>query len=174
MIAGLEAGSGRRIVSSAYDMDASIHQSADTASVLRRAVTRLARRLRAERPHGALSPAEVGVLAHLYGEGPSTPGQVSTAEHQRPQSLTRVFAQLERSGLISRAPSPRDRRASLLMITPTGTEALKRDMSQRDAWLTGAIAELGETEIELLRIAAIVIDKLADAAPAQQPRKTAA
>jgi DNA-binding MarR family transcriptional regulator len=114
------------------------------------------------------------VLAHLYREGPSTPSEVSAAEHQRPQSLTRVFAELERAGLVSREPSPRDRRASLLTVTPRGAEALQRDMSQRDVWLAAAIAELGETEIELLRIAATVIDKLADATPAQQSPKAAA
>jgi len=147
---------------------------ADAAPALRRAVTRLARRLRAERPSGALSTGKVLVLAHLYTHGPSTPGEVAAAEHEQPQSLTRVFAELERAGQLTRAPSTRDRRVSILAITPSGVETLKRDMAQRDAWLVVAIAQLSETEIELLQIAARIIDQLADLDPASPTETLAA
>src|SRR5438874_2589142 len=86
----------------------------EAASEIRRGAMRLARRLRAERSPGALSANKMGVLGHLYRRGPSTPGEVASADRQQPQSLTRVFTELERDGLISRAPDERDRRQTLL------------------------------------------------------------
>jgi DNA-binding MarR family transcriptional regulator len=133
------------------------------AADARRGATRLARRLRAERPAHALSANKIGVLSHLHRHGASTPGDVAAAERQRPQSLTRVFAELEAAGLISRTVSPADRRESLLGITPAGFDALSLDMSERDVWLAGVIAGLTETEAQVLRIAGVLMDRLADA-----------
>jgi DNA-binding MarR family transcriptional regulator len=133
------------------------------AADARRGATRLARRLRAERPAHALSANKIGVLSHLHRHGPSTPGDVAAAERQRPQSLTRVFAELESAGLISRTVSPADRRESLLGIAPAGFEALSLDMAERDVWLAGVIAGLTETEAQVLRIAGVLMDRLADA-----------
>jgi len=152
-------------------LDDDTRRRAHTATAVRGAVTRLARRLRAERPPEALSSNKVAVLAHLYRRGPSTPGDLASAEHQQPQSLTRVLAELERAGLIFRTSSLRDRRASILRISERGVEALEADMAQRDAWLAEAIADCSEAEIELLRIAAKLLDDLADADPARGARK---
>ena len=101
------------------------------AADLRRAVVRLGRRLRMERQQGALSANKLSVLAHLYERGPSTPGQVAAAEHQHPQSLTRVFAELQLGGLVSRVASEDDLRASVLTLTPGGRRALRKDMAEQ-------------------------------------------
>jgi len=135
------------------------------AADVRRGSMRLARRLRSERAPGALTANKITVLAHLYRYGAATPGEIAAAEHQQPQSLTRVFAELELTGLISRERSHHDGRQALLSITPAGRSALGRDMAQRDRWLAAALAELTEPEAQLLRIAASLLDRLA-AAPA--------
>ncbi|MDL4815877.1 MarR family winged helix-turn-helix transcriptional regulator [Actinomadura opuntiae] len=129
---------------------------------IRRGVMRLARRMRSSRSPDALSSNKLVVLGHLARNGPSTAGEVAAAEGQRPQSLTRVFAELEESGLIVRTRDERDRRQAVLTITRAGGEALGRDLAERDAWLAGALAELGETEREVLRLAARVMDRLAE------------
>lgn len=134
---------------------------ADEATEIRRGALRLARRLRVERPADALSANKIAVLALLHRGGPATPGEVAAAEHQQPQSLTRVFAELERAGLISRSPGRTDRRQSVLAITPAGTEELLRDMAHRDAWLISALSGLTDTERQVLRIAAALMDRLA-------------
>jgi DNA-binding MarR family transcriptional regulator len=134
-----------------------------TASEVRRAANRLTRRLRTERSADALSTNKLAVLSHLYRNGPTTAGRIAAVEHQRPQSLTRVFAELERAGLIARTSSPRDRRQSVLELTATGLRALADDMAERDAWLAAALGELSETERQVLRIAAGIMDRLADA-----------
>ncbi|MEV0386431.1 MarR family transcriptional regulator [Nonomuraea sp. NPDC050643] len=136
------------------------------ASETRRAVTSLARRLRAERPSDALSSNKVSVLGHLYRHGSSTPTQIAVAEHQQPQSLTRVFAELEDEGLIARTPSPLDRRASVLDLTPVGREVLIRDMAARDRWLATAMEGLNETEVQVIGLAAALLAELADPAGA--------
>lgn len=136
-----------------------------TAAEIRRGATRLSRRLRAERPADALSVNKLSVLSHLYRDGPTTPGRLASAEHQRPQSLTRVFAELEQDGLIFRGESAEDRRRSVLDLTAAGLRALGQDMAHRDAWLAAALADLSETEREVLRIAGNLMDRLADADP---------
>jgi len=119
----------------------------ESAADIRRGATRLARRLRAERSPDALSANKVGVLSYLYRQGPRTPGDVAAAEHQQPQSLTRVFTELEADGFVSRTRSARDRRQAILAITPAGRAVLERDMAERDVWLAAALAALSETDV---------------------------
>ncbi|MHA6762136.1 MarR family winged helix-turn-helix transcriptional regulator [Streptacidiphilus sp. PAMC 29251] len=139
------------------------------AEQLRRGVLRLGWRLRQERPQDALSSNKISVLGHLYRQGPATPGRIAAAQHQQPQSLTRVYAELEADGLIVRSRSEQDRRESVLSLTPAGSAALSQDMAQRDAWLTGALARLSETECEVLRLAGRLMDQLAESPPLDQP-----
>lgn len=134
-----------------------------TTTEVRRGTIRLARRLRAERPAGALSTNKVIVLAYLDRHGPSTPGAIAAAERQRPQSLTRTLAELTAAALISRRRSADDGRVSVLALTDAGHDALERDMAARDAWLHGALATLTESEVALLDIAARLLDRLAEA-----------
>jgi DNA-binding MarR family transcriptional regulator len=135
------------------------------ATELRRAMARLSRRLRTERSPQALSTNKLLVLGYLYRHGPATPGRLAAAEHHRPQSLTRVFAELEQDGLVVRGGGTGDRRQVLLTLTAEGRQALAADMAERDAWLAEALTTLGENERDLLRIAARVLDRLADAEP---------
>ena len=133
------------------------------AARVRHGVLRFNRRLRQERGAGSLSPNQLTVLGHLRRNGPSTPGQVAEAERQRPQSLTRVFAELEAEGLIVREPGTTDRRRSVLSLTEEGRRALERDMAERDAWLAPALETLSETERGVLALAAEVMERLANA-----------
>ncbi|MER5909983.1 MarR family transcriptional regulator [Streptomyces sp. NPDC001982] len=135
------------------------------AARLRRGVVRLNRRLRQERGDGSLSPNQLAVLGHLHRYGPASPGEIAAAERQRPQSLTRVFAELESEGLVVREAGTADRRQSLLTLTADGRHALERDMRERDAWLADALVSLGETERGVLNLAAALLDRLADLPP---------
>jgi DNA-binding MarR family transcriptional regulator len=101
----------------------------------------------------------------LRRHGAATPGEVAAAERQRPQSLTRVFAELEADGLIARAADSADRRQSVLTLTAEGLRALERDMAERDAWLAEALGTLSETEREVLRLAGALMDRLAETEP---------
>ncbi len=137
----------------------------ETAAGVRHGTLRLAQRLRAERSAEALSVNKLSVLSHLLRHGPTSAGALAAAAHQRPQSLTRVFADLEADGLISRAQAQSDRRHQVLDITSAGRAALAEDMAQRDAWLALALAEFTDTEREVLRLAGQLMDRVADATP---------
>jgi DNA-binding MarR family transcriptional regulator len=132
----------------------------DTAEI-RRSVTALARRMRSERPQGALSGNKIGVLGQLYREGEATPTELALALHQQSQSLTRVFAELEGAGLIARRKHPADGRQSLLALTELGRDALRADMASRDRWLDEALTSLTETERQLLALSAGIMNRLA-------------
>jgi DNA-binding MarR family transcriptional regulator len=133
------------------------------AARVRRGIMRLNRRLRQERGDGSLSSNQLGVLGHLHRNGAATPGEIAAAARPRPQSLTRVFAELEAEGLVVRRPDTVDRRQSVLRLTEAGRRALERDMAERDAWLARALASLGETERGVLTLAAALMERLADA-----------
>jgi DNA-binding MarR family transcriptional regulator len=137
----------------------------ETAAGVRHGTLRLAQRLRAERSAEAMSVNKLSVLSHLLRHGPTPAGALAAAAHQRPQSLTRVFADLEGDRLISRAQDQSDRRHQVLDITSAGRAALAADMAQRDAWLALALAELTDTEREVLRLAGQLMDRVADATP---------
>ncbi|MFC1402299.1 MULTISPECIES: MarR family winged helix-turn-helix transcriptional regulator [Streptacidiphilus] len=138
---------------------------AAAAAEIRQAVTGLARQMRAGRSPEALSVNKLSVLARLRRSGPATPGELAAAEHQQPQSLTRVFAELEQTGLITRSRDERDRRQFVLALTGAGREALARDMAERDRWLAAALGGLTPTEREVLRLAASLMDRLAEDGP---------
>ena len=130
------------------------------AAALRRAVVRINRRLRQERGEGGLSPNQLAVLGYLQAHGSATPGRIAARERQRPQSLTRVFADLEAEGLIVREPDPNDRRQSVLTLTEAGRRALERDMAERDIWLAAALSTLGETERGVLALTGALLERL--------------
>jgi DNA-binding MarR family transcriptional regulator len=122
------------------------------AAQLRRGATRLARRLR-----------KLAILADLVGSGPVTAGDLAVTQNQRPQALTRVLAELAAADLVVRTRGEHDRRQVLIEITGKGRDALRRDMADRDAWLSTALAGLNETEREVLRIASHLMNLLAEA-----------
>jgi DNA-binding MarR family transcriptional regulator len=137
-----------------------MHDVEGVAVLLRRGTSRLGRRLRTNRPPGSLSSGKIGVLGHLHLHGPASPGEVAAAEGQQPQSLSRVFAELEAADLVRRSASGTDGRRSILTITPAGSAELLEDMRVRDAWLTMALATLNETEVGVLRLAAGLMERL--------------
>ncbi|KAB1990806.1 MULTISPECIES: MarR family winged helix-turn-helix transcriptional regulator [Streptomyces] len=138
---------------------------------IRQGVIRLARRLSAERPADGLSLNKSSVLGHLRRNGPMSAGALAAADHQQPQSLTRVFADLEQEGLISRTRDAQDGRQRVVQLTEAGREALARDMAQRDAWLDIALVGLTETERQVLLLAARLMNGLADS-PVTVPGST--
>jgi DNA-binding MarR family transcriptional regulator len=135
----------------------------EVARIVRRGIVRLSRRMRSARTGQPLSASKLTTLGWLVRNGPLTPTELSALEHIRPQSLTRTLAALEDDGFVRRQSGADDRRQSFIAITETGYEALNDDMRQRDAWLTAAMVKtLSPTECELLRLAAQLMERLAE------------
>ncbi|RZT12759.1 DNA-binding MarR family transcriptional regulator [Kribbella sp. VKM Ac-2569] len=135
----------------------------ETAVALRRASTRLALRLRAERAGDGLGSTGVAVLGQLHRRGALTASEIAAAERVQPQSLTRVLASLEEQQLISRQQDTHDRRRHTIELTDRGRQLLKEHMKSSDDWLAEAIAErLNPTERAVLELAAGILDQLLD------------
>jgi DNA-binding MarR family transcriptional regulator len=134
------------------------------ASALRISVSRLARRLRAERAaHGLqpeLSDTQIGALATLERKGPMTPGELADHEKVQPPSMTRVIAVLEQRGLVIRAAHATDKRQVVLTVTSEGREVVHQSRRLREAWLARRLRELTPQERAKLRAAAPILEKL--------------
>ena len=133
---------------------------AELASELRIGVMRLARRLRQERTEEVYTPSQLSALAVLENCGPMTPGELAARERVQPPSMTRIVASLEAAELAAREPHPVDGRQCVLSVTKAGAKLLAADRRRRDAWLARRLADLTPEEIETLRAAAPVLEKL--------------
>jgi DNA-binding MarR family transcriptional regulator len=137
---------------------------AGLASALRISVSRLARRLRAERMAKGLEPGlsdtQLAALAALERHGAMTPGELADHEKVQPPSMTRVIAALEERGLVMRAPHATDRRQVVLTATDQGKIVVQQSRRLREAWLARRLHELTPQERALLRQAAPILEKL--------------
>lgn len=134
------------------------------ATALRISVSRLARRMRAQRLASGLEPGlsdtQLAALAALERHEMMTPGELAEHEKVQPPSMTRVIAVLEERGLVIRAPHASDRRQVVLTATAEGKEVVRQSRRLRDAWLAKRLRELTPQERQLLRQAAPILEKL--------------
>jgi DNA-binding MarR family transcriptional regulator len=137
---------------------------AGLATALRISVSRLARRLRAERLAKGLEPGlsdtQLAALASLERHSAMTPGELADHEKVQPPSMTRVIAALEELGLVMRAPHATDRRQVVLTVTDRGREVVQQSRRLREAWLAQRLRELTPQERAALRAAAPILEKL--------------
>ena len=135
----------------------------ETAVAMRRAVSKLGLRLRAERPGHEPGRLALSLLGHLYRHGPMSAGELAGAERLQPQSVTRALAALDERGLISRSRNHDDRRRQLIQLTEPGIALLADYARDSDTWLAQAMARtLTPAECGLLRLAADLLDQMLD------------
>ena len=72
-----------------------------------------------------LSPSEINALANLADGRSRTVSALGAAVGTRPATLTGILDRLERRGLVTRATTPRDRRAVLIELTPAGRRSAR-------------------------------------------------
>jgi DNA-binding MarR family transcriptional regulator len=138
-------------------------ESLEIAANLRRSLADLNRRLRFESRGLGLSTTKHSILGQLYRSGPKTPTALAHSEGVQPQTLTRVLADLEESGLVLRRQDERDRRQFQLEITAEGRELLVQDAGNRARLLASAIdGSLTNLEKDLLRLSIHLLDKLTE------------
>jgi DNA-binding MarR family transcriptional regulator len=136
----------------------------DTAALahdLRLAVMRFSRRLRNQRVDTSVTLTHLAALSTLQRHGPMSPGELAAHERVQPPSMTRVVVALEGMGLVDRAPHPTDGRQVVLSLTDAAETLLAEEARAREAWLTGQLQQLTPAEREVLREAAVLVDKLA-------------
>ena len=141
---------------------------AGLATAMRISISRLARRLRVERlglggTETVLSDIQLAALAALERHESMTPGELAEHEKVQPPSMTRVIAVLEERGLVRRTPHATDRRQVVLTVTPEGSDLVQRVRRRREAWLAQRMQELVPEELEILRAAAPILEKISQA-----------
>jgi DNA-binding MarR family transcriptional regulator len=137
--------------------------SAQLAVVLRDAITKLNRRVRQTRPVGDLTATQLSALASLELAGAMTPRELADAERVRPPTMTKIVARLEERGLVQRTPHPTDGRQVILSATGSGRAMLAQFERAREEWLARRLAELAADERDVLRRAAEILRRVAEA-----------
>lgn len=138
------------------------NSAADLASHLRPALLRLTRLVRLQRVDMSVTLTQLSAMATLSKRGAMTAGELAAFEKVQPPSMTKVLANLEEHGFVTRAVSPGDRRQMIIAITASGEELLESERRSRDAWLSQRLAMLTADERALLRDVVPIFEKLAD------------
>ncbi len=98
--------------------------------LLRVAHTRAAKTASAALAPLAIEGRHLGVLLSLASRGPLTQTQLIEALGSEKSSMVRTVDDLERLGAAVRSPTPGDRRARLVQLTPTGRHLLDQAQSR--------------------------------------------
>ena len=139
---------------------------AGLAIAMRISISRLARRLKVEQRLGVggsdpvLSDIQLAALSALERHQAMTPGELAEYEKVQPPSMTRVIAVLEERSLVQRTAHPTDRRQVILTVTAEGRALVNRVRRRKEAWLAQRLGELSDAEVEVLRAAAPILEKL--------------
>jgi DNA-binding MarR family transcriptional regulator len=122
---------------------------------------------RRDEKRSELSGASRAVLTHLAMSGPLTVGEAA-GHLQRAQSVVSdIVTQLAGKGLLERWRDPRDRRRTLVWLTPSGLQFLERDRDVLSVeLLAAAFAQMTAAEREALSIG---VDALLRASASRQP-----
>jgi DNA-binding MarR family transcriptional regulator len=143
--------------------------AARCAAEIRRTVSHLHRKLRPRLLRDGISMAKLNVIGQINRVGRITPTELAAREGVKVQTLTRLLAELEADGWLSRLPHESDGRQTVLSVTRQGTKRLTEAARASDL----ALAEIIETTLTagdrvLLLRACVLLDGL-DAALGGKP-----
>ena len=111
---------------------------------------------------------EFAALEALLHKGPLTIGEIQSKVPLALGSMTAVVDRLERRGLILRTPSPSDRRARVLKLSPKGRAAVQDAFSRHAADLESSMAVLTNREKRQLRALLKKLGRFAAASEAKE------
>ena len=119
--------------------------------LLNRAARAFANRLSDElRPHG-VAIGQWAVLLHLWGTDGLTQAQLARRVAIEQPTMVRTIDRMVRDGLVTRAPDPKDRRASRITLTERGS-SLRDDLVPLAAGVNrAATTALSDEEVATLR-----------------------
>lgn len=132
-------------------------------SDLRVALTRIARRLRAQRGEVDLAEGQFGVLTTLHKHGAMSPSALAEHENVRPPSMTRTVNALADLGLVTKLEHPTDRRQVVVELSEAGSAEVRETRRRRDQWLTKRLQELTPDERDTLAAATKLLTRIANA-----------
>jgi DNA-binding MarR family transcriptional regulator len=124
---------------------------------MRRAIARMARRLRQESGTD-LGPSQVAALATVERHGPLSPSELADRERIKRPTATRIVGHLEDAGLVQRVKDPEDGRSSILSVTAEGRAVLRRLRERKTAYLARRLADMDAEDRRTLERAAELLE----------------
>src|ERR1035437_4398669 len=97
--------------------------ASETAARLRRAITRLNRKVR-HSSLGGISPAQASMLKSIEKRTNPSLGDLAVAEQMKPPSVTRIAQTMREAGLIILVPDLEDRRCTRVQLSPLGRKEI--------------------------------------------------
>lgn len=123
------------------------------------------RRLRP--PADALTHVALSALASIERSGEIRPGDLARIEGIAAPGMTRLIAELESRGLVSRTADPEDGRSQLIRLTAEGVAAVAEGRQARATGVASILQEVPAEELPALERAVGVLEAaLLSAAPA--------
>jgi DNA-binding MarR family transcriptional regulator len=117
--------------------------SNETAARLRRAITRLNRRLR-QSSLGGISPAQASMLASIEKMDHPSLGDLAIAEQMKPPSVTRLAQSMQEAGLIVCAPDVNDRRCTRVHLSAIGKKEVAAIRKRKTEFLEQKLVSLSD------------------------------
>lgn len=121
----------------------------ELAPVLREFALSLVR----ESPPSSLTRTAAATLSVLDRFGPQRITTLSNHESVSQPAMTGLVQRLEAAGLVVRDTDPADRRAALISITPSGTEAVTELRRRHDDTITDRLTRLSPDQLAALAAA---------------------
>jgi DNA-binding MarR family transcriptional regulator len=133
---------------------------ADVADRLHSAAIHLLRYLRRADAQTGLTAARASVLSVVVFGGPTTIGDLATAEQVSAPTMTKLITSLEGEGLVRRVADERDRRVVRVHATPQAARILRRGRAARVQILADQLRTLDATALSTLGRAAEILRAL--------------
>jgi DNA-binding MarR family transcriptional regulator len=106
-------------------------------------------------------PARLSALSVLVFGGAQTLGQLAVAERVKPPTMSRIVSGLRRSGLVRIQTDGNDARKIRISVTAKGERVLQEARGRRIQSLAETLAILGSEELDILRRATELMEKVA-------------
>ncbi len=121
-------------------------------------IGQLTRRLRSAR--GGLSHSLLSALVSVSKHGPIRLADLAQVELVSAPSITRLVAELEAKGLVSRTTDPADGRASLIQVTDAGLEAVQVARRVRQQIVAELLEPLSAEEVATIEAALPALERM--------------
>ena len=119
--------------------------TSETAARLRRAITRLNRKLR-HSSLGGISPAQASMLESIEKRTNPSLGDLAVAEQMKPPSVTRIAQSMQEAGLIILVPDLEDRRCTRVQLSALGRKEIAAIRRRKTEFLETKLRSLSVTD----------------------------
>jgi DNA-binding MarR family transcriptional regulator len=138
----------------------------DVATRLAVAIGRINRRIRPVRD--GISHGLVSALGTVVRVGEIRPGDLARLEAVAAPTMTRLVADLEARGLVSRRPDPSDGRSFFVVPTDAGIDVMRRARFERAERLAAMLETLPPHQQAAVRDAVDALEAIAQTKPAHR------